>query len=57
MGMKLEEMESSMVLIKQGVEAMLLHGLNILNQKLWSSKKQHVMELQNRMHPLPAKVT
>jgi hypothetical protein len=36
---------------------MLLHGLNILNQKLWSNKKQQEMELQSQMHPLLAKVT
>lgn len=36
---------------------MLLHGLNILNQKLWSSKKQQELELQSQMHPLQAKVT
>lgn len=36
---------------------MLLHGLSILNQKPWSSKKLHVMELQSQTHLLPAKVT
>ena len=36
---------------------MLLLGLNILNQKLWSSKKQQEMELQSQTHLLQAKVT
>lgn len=36
---------------------MLLHGLNILNQKLQSSKKPQKMELRSQMHPLQAKAT
>ncbi|KAJ1432600.1 hypothetical protein SESBI_06566, partial [Sesbania bispinosa] len=36
---------------------MLLHGLNIWNQKPKSSKKQLKMELQSQIHPMQVKVT